>query len=60
MLPANAQAVAAPGYPHTLADSIRVYPCKSCQPELLLAHTDEEGTWILAVNTWMHLLTSLP
>lgn len=59
VLPASAWAVAAPGYPRTLADFIWVYPCKSCQPESLLIHADEEGTWILAVDTRMHLPTSL-
>lgn len=59
VLPANAWAVAAPGYPCMLAHSVWVYHCKSCQPESLLIHADEERTWILAVNTRMHLPTSL-
>ena len=50
---------AAPGYPHTLAAGcIWVYPCKSSQPELLLAHPVEEGVWVLAdVDMGMRLLT---
>lgn len=59
-LPANSWAVAAPGYLCTLAaDCIWVYPRGCCQPESLLIHAVEEGTWILALDTGLQLPTGL-